>query len=815
MAISSIYHLCTMFRSRTLRTFSLSIVFLALMPSISGQRGMSEAAVSAMLIDENGSSIPFVYMSAHSSVDSMLIQGATTDMNGQVQLSLPPGTYLFQFSFLSYTTKWIGPKVIERAPLDLGRVNLEPAVENLQEVEIIGERSQMELKVDRRIYNVQQDLTNRGRNASDILDNIPSVAVNVEGGVSLRGSENVRILINGKPSGLIGLSGGDGLRQLQGEMIESIEVITNPSAKYEAEGEVGMINIILKKEKRSGINGAIDLNGGTPSTYGISGNMNWRKGDLNFFTSGGYRYYENPGYGIIDQRFNLVDTSYSFLNERDHVRGGDSYNFRFGSDWSPGKYWSFTLSSLVSFSAQDNVLSLSYKDFDENEVLTRSTIRDENEREDSENLEFDFLIDRTFEQKDRKWTLSVKWNQADDLEEARIAQRNFNEADPFLLQRTSNTENEENQIIQSDYVHPLGGGRKIEVGARSGRRIIDNAFSVEQFEDIWLTLPDFTNDLRYDEWITAGYGIYTQENERWSYQLGLRTEYSDILTDLKLTDQRNRRSYLDWFPSAFFSYEPSSTLTYQLNVTRRINRPRFRLLLPFYGFSDPRNFYGGNPDLNPEYSYNVEFNRLTRFDKGSVMLGIYSRFKEGIIQRIVEVRDTTTYTFPVNLGTGYALGAEVSANYSVNEIWRLNGNVNLFYSDETGEYEGRDYSFTTLAWDSRLNNQFKLDKAMDAQLSVSYRSPRRYAQGRDKSLAAVDLGMSRDVLGSKGTLTLSLRDAFNTRVRRRIVEEPGYFSENEFQWRSRVLTLNFSYRINQKKDRRERGFDMDENDFGG
>ena len=779
-----------------------------------GQGEKTGTLVKALILDSYAHPLPYANFMAYTAVDSTLVQGAASDMEGKVVMRLAPGNYLFKVGFLAFKDQWRGPVLLLSSTLELGEILLDEDMEQLQTVEIVSDKSQMELQIDKRVINVQQDLSNRGKNAAEILDNVPSVSVSVEGDVSLRGSENVRILVNGKPSGLTGISGNSALRQLQGDMIESIEIITNPSAKYEAQGEVGIINIILKKDQRSGVNGAIDLTAGFPSLYGASGNLNWRKDKWNLFTSMGYRFQENPGFGKINQRFETADTSYSFKNERNHIRGGSSVNARLGADWNIDDHWTLTISGLISKAKGNNSMALKYFDFNQAGDNTRYSLRTEEESEDTDNLEFDVNLIKTFAEKDHIWTFDIKSNRTTDTEEASIEQDFGTEGIGVLRQRSENAENEHNLVVQTDYVHPLSESKKLEFGLRSGSRSIKNTFQVEQFEGDWIFLPAFTNELRYEEWISAGYATYTSEKNKWAYQLGLRAEYSDIQTELLLTQEKNPRDYLNFFPSAFLTFKCSSSNSYQLNYSRRINRPRFRFLIPFYGYGDSRNFYGGNPDLNPEYSHNIEFNRLTRTQKGSIIFGLYSRLEEGSITRITQAADTGTYTFPINLGNGYSLGSEFSGNMEVIGPWKISGSVNVYYNVQEGVFEGIDYGFETWAWNSRISNKLVFKNLFDFQANVIHRSGQISVQGSTKPITSLDLAASRDIFKGKGTLTFNVNDVFNSRKRRSIVEQPGYYSENEFQWRSRLFSLNFNYRINQKKFRKERGYDMDDSDFG-
>ncbi len=677
--------------------FLFSLVSIFCTVDVASQEPKHPAPIVGEIVDDQEQALPYSAISIHSAQDSSLISGVAAGGDGRFSILAKPGRFLVKISFLSFSDKWLGPIEHSLSTTHLGAIEMSIDSSILGEVEVYAEREAVEFKLDKRVFNIQKDLNNRGRNASEILDNIPSVAVDVNGNVSLRGSENVRVLINGKPSGLIGVSSTDALRQLQGDLIEKIEVITNPSSKYEAEGEVGILNIILKKEKRKGVNGSIDLNAGIPDNHGAALNLNFRKKGYNLFTSTGLRYQMSPGNGYVYQEFLLADTSFTFDNKREHERGGLSSNFRLGSEIFLNANNTLTVSSLYSRSDGENELRLSYDDYDINDDLVRASERSEMEEELTEVLEIDLNYLSEFKGDGHQMTVSMKRQDRKDLEDSQITQTFRNDIQDKILQRSNNKENEENWVFQLDYERPFSKKEKLEMGLRTGLRSILNDYQVEQFDDGWEDVDGFVNELRYQEDIYAAYASYSSEKKKFGYQLGLRAEYSDVATKLVLLAENNPRSYLDIFPTAFFSYNYSESNAIQLSYSRRINRPRFWSLVPFYGYSDPRNFYSGNPDLNPEYVHSIELNRLSRTDKGSLIVGIYGRYKEGVSQRIVNVGEQGTSTFPVNLGEGIYTGFELSGSQSFYKWWRVNGSINIFAENFQGSWQGVDYGYRTAA----------------------------------------------------------------------------------------------------------------------
>ena len=406
-------------------------------------------------------------------------------------------------------------------------------------------------------------------------------------------------------------------------------------------------------------------------------------------------------------------------------------------------------------------------------------------------------------------TFDAKYLGQEDLEDS-VFENGILNGNPTLNERSSNVEGETNILFQTDYVRPLSKKSRFETGLKANLRSIDNDYQVEQKEEgiDWLIVPELDNALQYTENIYAAYAIYSNKWDALSYQFGLRTEYSDIETNLVETNERNPREYLDWFPSVNFSYELDKRNQVQLSYSRRISRPRFWYLLPFLTYSDPRNLFSGNPDLNPEYTNSFETAYLRYFEKGSLLTSLYYRRRTGVIERVnTDIGDGTTNRLPINLSTQNAYGIEFSLSYDFYKWWKVSGNFDFYRAITEGEYEGRILESDALTWSSRLNNKMTIFGNIDFQTSLRYRAPRVTTQGRRLAMYSIDTGLSKDILKGKGTLTLSAKDLLNSRKRRSEVDLPNLTSYSEFQWRSRQFLLTFNYRINQKKKRggRNRG----------
>jgi len=745
-----------------------------------GRGGFTPSPVpfKGQVIDaETGEALEYATISVFSMRDSSLIAGNITDEKGLFSFEGRNGRFWMTIEYLGYATK-----------------------------KIEG------IRVSRDVA-IHKDLANAGTNASDLLDNIPSVQVSVEGQVSLRGSENVRILIDGKPSGLIGVSGTNGLRNIQANMIERVEIITNPSAKFEAEGTAGIINIVLKKDRKKGLNGSFDLTAGVPTNYGISFGLNYRQDKLNFFTNVGLSKRENPGVSSQNQEFYVGDTTFLSQQASDRLRGGVSGSFRFGADYYLSDMDILTAAATLRLSDDANRAETSYRDYINTlDNFISGEVRIDEETEDELKQEYSLSYEKKYANKKQKLTADVRYQSNLEAEGSDLTNTFINESGtslssiPYLIQRSNNEELEERLIFQLDYEQPVGEEGKFEVGARSGFRTILNDYLVE--DDVngeWVALANFSNNFEYKEDVHAAYATFGNKKGKFSYQAGLRAEYYDINTELKQTQEVNNIDSINVFPSAFLGYELPGGSQIQASYSRRIRRPRFRDLNPFFTFSDNRNFFSGNPNLQPEFTNSYELSHVKYWEKGSLSSAIYYRHTDNKIQRIIRFNDDgTTIRRPENLAIEDAYGIEFTAAYAPFKWWRLNGDFNFFRGITTGGELYPNLNADTYTWFTRGTSRWTIKKDIDVQLRFNYRAPRETTQGLTKSLYSFDLAANKDVLKGKGTLTLSVRDILNSRRRRYISEGPNFMTEGDFQWRSRVATLTFSYRLNQKK-RRGRG----------
>lgn len=778
-----------------------------------------------VLDSESNIPVEFATVSVFSASDSSLFTGGITNVNGTFQLRVRPGKYYAKIQFISYEDKIISNIVIARGqPARLGKIMLNISAKQLEEVTIQGEKTQMELALDKKVYNIGKDLSNIGGSATDILDNLPSVQVDVEGNVSLRGSDNVRVLIDGKPSGLVGLSSNDALRQLNATLVERIEIVTNPSARYDAEGEAGIINIVLKKEKAKGVNGSFQVNTGWPHNHGASINLNFRKKWVNFFTNVGLAYRKNPGGGDSFQRFGDPVTQ-TTDRTRDYERGGLNYSTRFGADFYLNDLNTITLAFLYRFSDENNTSDVNYFDTYLIEEVDSITTRLGDEFEDDKNIEYSINYTKTFKRKGQKLTADFQYQNNSEIEAADLVESKGAISEsliPYLLQRSKNDEGEKRLMLQSDYSHPFARKGMIEAGFRLTDREVRNDYIVEEDENgVYQIDADFSNDFEYQEKVLAVYGIVSNKINKISWQLGLRYEITDLITELKTTNQRNDQHYNNFFPSAFLTYTITEKHSLQSSYSRRIRRPRGRFLNPFSSIFDSRNFFTGNPLLQPVFTDSYEIGYLFNNDKSSFYGGLYFRHSDGVFQRLRTTIDGITFTQPYNVSERNDLGLEFNIAHEFTKWYRVNTNLNFFTSKTEagsvtfGEIVTSFDQVQATTFSSRLNNNFKIFKVVDAQININYRAPRNTVQGRRFSITSIDIGLSRDILDGNGTLSFNVRDLLNSRKYRGETINPGFYENSEFQRRRRTTQVSFTYRLNQKKQRQRRNRGSGEGDFDG
>ncbi len=767
--------------------------------------------------------------------DSAFVTGTVTQPDGTFELSLDAGRFGLTIQYMGYknTLKKIhidGSK----NHIDIGSIYLVPDERLLAEVSVMADVSMYEMTLDKKVFNVGKDLATTAGNAIEVLENIPAVSVDVDGNVSLRGDEGVRILIDGKESGLSGMSTQDALRTVQADMIERVEVVTNPSVRYDAEGTAGIINIVLKKEKRQGINGVVNLRAGYPLQYGLGLSFNYRIKRFNWFVGYNYDHRSNVGEGVRKTKrySDIIGTDTTFvqltdqLTERSMLR--NSHNFRFGTDYYISDNDVLSLAFVYRAATNRSHPVITYTD--QYPLIDSSSydVREEWWQENDPVYEVTLDYEKRFEQKDRSLKANIRFFHNAELSHSDISEYLYpSQMVPMYIsaiaQRTSEDQSQRNLQATFDYVHPFAQKAVWEIGGKYTLRQVNSISRVENnIGGAWTPIPIYCYDFDYHEQIGALYSSLGNDWGRWSGQVGLRGELTDVKTILHNYavgggDSINGgRPYIDGFPSAYLNYSLSENDQMQVSYTRRIRRPRYRMLSPFRSYNDNRNIRMGNPALKPVYTDSYELGYLHFWDKATFSFTTYYRHSINTMQHYTYLDSVfqVYYSMPINFGTSNDFGLEAMMQGQVARWWNLNANCNFFRSIASGSINGRIYPTDSYVLFGRLMSKFSFKKGFDLQLTAHYMGPRVGALGKSRGEWWMDFAVSEDVFRGNGTITFNVRDVFGTRGHGGESWGDHFWQYSMQTWTKTTFTLNFSYRFNQQAGKRRKN-DMNDNGDNG
>jgi len=775
---------------------------------------------------EQDTNLPLEYATvAFINKDGKIATGGITDPKGNYSIEVPSGMYTVQFEFISYKTKQLTEqRLFENTKLPTMSMALDS--ESLDEVVVRAETTEVQIRLDKKIYNIGKDLTTSGATISDALDNIPSVTVDVDGAIALRGNENVRILINGKPSAIAGFGSTDALRQLPAEAIERVEVITSPSARYDAEGTAGILNIILRKEKTLGLNGSIQTNFTYPLGAGVTTNINLRTNKFNVFNSTGYRYRETPGNALFENEyFSTLIENPLVVEKRDYDRLQRGFNTNLGVEYFLTEASSITATGFYRKGNDDDVTTNITNEFTSANGLAITRSRIENESEDSENLQFSLNYQNDLSKDGHKLTLDLQYETSSETESAFIDE---NDTFPVSMQLPAedilSMEDGTEFLVQGDYVLPIGENAQFEAGFRG--RYQNDVTDYQLLEQLVTNGPFVRNDsisnvFDFTQNIQSLYSQYGNKFGKFSFLLGLRMEATTLKGEVTGEDVVSQgdlnfnfdKDYLGLFPTVNLVYELSEQENVTLGYNRRINRPRGFFINPFPSRSSEANVFQGNPDLDPAYSSAFDIGYLKKWGrKITLTSSVYYQYETDAFARVQEETGEVTSngipiirTIPINLSTNERIGFEAGLLYNPAKWLRLNGSFNFFQFETEGEFNGVDYGNKDTSWFSRFSSKVTLPAKVDWQTTAFYRGPRNNAQTESNGIFSLNLAFSKDILKDKGTIGFNVRDLLNSRKRNSVTETDSFRSTSEFQWRERSFTLSFTYRLNQKKQRERSG----------
>ncbi|MCA4807282.1 TonB-dependent receptor domain-containing protein [Myroides odoratimimus] len=807
---------------KRLKTTKVLLMLLTLLFGITALAQNSKKSTVTGTVVEAATNLPLEYASvfAQNENNANIVSGGMTDSKGQYSFEVPDGSYLIRIEYLGFKTIELR-KVAVNGNTNIGIKKVTDDAQMLDEVLVIAEKSTVDIKLDKKVYNVGEDMIVKGGTAGDVLDNVPSVTVDSEGAVSLRGNENVKVLIDGKPTGLAN-NIQEAMRILSAESIEKVEVITNPSARYEAEGGAGIINIVLKKGKAQGINGNITGTIGDPRNYELNGNVNIRGEKYNFYTTLSYRDTKTKGYGRNNNQYLDHDGNpIQYIDEyKDNNRERQGYNGMFGLDYyiTPSLTWSNSVNVRRSNGTSPN--SVDYQYYDGNHNLDYNRYREERRKSNYNSVEYTTSFEKKFAKEDHKLTVEASISKDTSDDDANISDIN-DKHNLMTYERTLSDDKYKSGLVKVDYTLPLGESGNFEAGYLGTFKSTTNNFGLYNLtNNEWINNTRVSNVLEYKEQVNAFYAQYGDKiTDKLNYMVGFRWEKSNIDVNQLTSNDYNNKKYDDFFPSLFLNYELDESSNVSISYSKRIMRPRGRFLNPFSNYTSDINFFQGNPDLNPAKTNAFDLGYLKRWSGFTLSASAYLNKTDDTFQFVRREAGTNTsgttiiVSSPINLATEYRYGFDFTLNYTPFKWWKLNGNFNFFRTETKGDYtftkldgtvETQNFDQNSYAWFTRLSSKISLPYKIDWQVNGMYRAPYDTSQGKALGNLSANTSISKDILKDKATITLNVSDIFDSRKRETDTYLPTSISHSEMQWRGRQVNLSFTYRFNQTKMDRQK-----------
>lgn len=772
-----------------MKTSFLAVIFSLLSFTLLAQ----DIEVSGKVVESRSENpIEFATVKLLDKTTGEMIAGTTTQPDGGILLNTTSNNFKVEISFMGFLTKEISDFDLSGSKVELGIILLEEDTKILNEVVVQGERSTTEFQLDKRVFNVGQDLSSTGASALEVLNNVPSVTVNIEGDILLRGTAGVQILINGKPSVLTS-DGGNALGTITADMIEKVEVITNPSAKYNAEGTSGIINIVLKKEEKRGVNGSVTVNTGAPNNHSLGFSLNKRTERFNLFTQLGVGYRTFPEDNESINR--------DFTNQTELGSIGDSeknetfFNLILGTDFYINDKNVVTLSGNYAFEGETEFSNL---DFTRTNSLGNPVAgwnRGESTEATNPKWQYEFQYKSDFgDQEDHFFLFSAMGSSfAKEQSSEFINTPTLGEGSPNESQLTDSDLAQVEYNFQADYTRPISDEITLEVGSQYQINENENDFTTSNLEDgEYVVVPELSNDFLFRQKVLGVYSTFAYEGDKFGVKGGLRLENTDVFTQLRDTGEENDRNFTNLFPTLHTSYKLKDNFSIQAGYSRRINRPRSWSLNPFVNLRNPFNARTGNPDLLPEYTDSYEFTGIWDHSLFSVSTSVYHRYITQVVERVTISENNVNITMPMNIGTNNVTGFEMNAKVIPVDFWSLSADFNYNYFDRKGTYESTPFDFTTNQWSGRLTNKFDLPADFTLEVIGDYRSQYETFQRINRGYATADIGVRKKIMKGKAIVNFSVRDVFASRVFETDVMGDD-FSQYDYRLRGRFVTFGFSY----------------------
>lgn len=793
----------------------LNLISLFLLFSSFAVSQTKEFTITGKVVDDaTDKPLQLVNVFLISSIDSTLVAGAATAKDGKFDIKkISNGKYFIKISSIGYKDYILDfdKSIQKNQKYDFGTIKLIPLIVDLNEVLVSTKKETFNNSIDRKVYNIENDIMSKTGTASELLQNIPSVQVDIEGNVTLRGGGNPVIMINGKTSPLLAKSAPAVLEQMPANSIEKIEVITNPSAKYKPDGNSGIINIVLKKNTEFGLNGTISANAGNKSRYNGNLALNYNPGQFNIFATYGLRQDDRSRSNTDSRQLFNPGSAAIYYNDKSHSSGRPLFQMASGGiDYSPDK------ANKIGIS-----VNYMYHNFTRDEIVTKNTLnsnfilsedydRINSESQDEKELEASLIYQHNFPEEDHVLKAEFKYSYSPEYENNKY--KNVYRL-PFQMVSFDNTANYQTGLLKNidiDYSRPLSETAALEAGYSGEFDTPEFSYRNEFYDDISKSfIKDLkkTNHYVMDEQINAFYTTLSKTIGPIGILAGIRFENSFVKSHLINNDSSIIKRENSIFPTMHLSYKITETDQIQLNYSKRINRPEGDDLNPFPEYQDPRNIRSGNPNLLPEFYHSVEFGYQKQFEHLTITPGIYYRYTNNKFTSVIRpLNDTVFLTTLQNLSSDQSAGFELVLSANYNGMLSSNLSANAFYSEIDASNIGYSKNKSTLAWSGSWNINFNVTKTTMLQMNSNFRSVRLTPQGEYNASYVVNFGCRQDLFDEKVSLILTISDLFNSLKRKMELNTPILKQNTISERDSRIIYLGLTYHFGssdkKSKDRK-------------
>ncbi len=803
-------------RKLTALIFSvITVMVSAQRPPAENEMAMRSGRIMGIVVDsQTQQPMEYANIAIFSKRDSSLVTGGITNRSGEFDINgLGFGIYFAEANFLGYEKVSLPEIRIfpTNQTVDLGKLTLNTSSVEMAGIDVVAERQRIEYQIDKKVINVRQDINAAGGTAVDVLENTPSVEVNMDGNVTIRGSSNFTVLIDGRPSVL---SGTDALRQIPASVIENIEIITNPSAKYDPDGMAGIVNIVMKKNILAGFNGIVNAMIGTGDKYRTDLTINYRTKKSNLFFGADWSEDNSTGKFFSERETFRNDTSFFLVADgnRDFRRNG--FNIRGGADLFLTEMSTLTLSGTFGSFGNERTGGSNLQEFTSPATNSRYMINN-NISERGGNL---FNTNINFQQKfndqgthklDALFYFSRRVTDETEYQDEILSNASFTSTSTVLDKIRSNENDLSNNIrLKLDYVKPTEKGGKIELGMQSTFDRENEEFNFNNFDRNslqWIINPMFTSTLDFRHDIHAGYFTWTGKVRQLQLMAGLRGEYTFREIDHAKVDKPYTLNRFDLFPTGHLSLQATNSTQLMASYSRRINRPSGGDLDPFPNYMNQYTIRIGNPDLKPEYTSSYQASVMQRFGTNFISGELFYRSTNNLISQIQELRDGIVYMTTTNVNRDHSFGTEVTGNFNLTKWFLLNTSVSVFSYRLEGKLNGQSIDRESTNYSLRANGNFSMAENSRIQLTAFYRGPSVSPQGEMSSMFFTNLSYRQEMLKKKLTATLSIRDIFGTGRFEGTTTTPDLKNYFRFERESQVVQLTLSYRINNFRQERTNG----------